>query len=220
MLIVLFALTGVYGQRKVWHTCLFDIPLNDEVFKFQTVHLFLSFAGVALISNILAATSNVSNYYRERNKKSEKPKSKKMVDEEISTALDGLTPFFAYFLTVFIAVLLNRRFINFPFTLSIGFSIAFAVGRIIVNHLTLQPFPTYNPPLFIPLVQIILYLTITDILGYDSDKVVFALTWLGCGVSLGMHFIFINDIIYEFTQYLDIYALSIKHPVRADKKRV
>ena len=219
MLIVLFVLTGVYGQRKVWRTCLFDIPLNDDVFKFQTVHLFLCFAGVALISNILAATTNVSNYYREKNKKSEKPKSKKAVDEEISTALDGLTPFFAYFLTVFTAVLLNRRFVNFPFTLSIGFSTAFIVGRIIVNHLTLQPFPSYNPPLYIPLVQIILYLVITDLLHYDQDKVVFALTWLGCGVALGMHFLFINDIIYEFTQYLDIYALSIKHPKKENKKR-
>ena len=89
---------------------------------------------------------------------------------------------------------------------------AFVVGRIILAHLTKQPFPLINPPMLIPSLQILFRCIAVNLLGYSESDVVPALSWMGLGLALGIHIMFINDIIYDFTAYLDIYALSIKHP--------
>ena len=67
-----------------------------------------------------------------------------------------------------------------------------------------------NAPMLIPLCQIVLYKICQAVWGIESSTIVFALSWLGFGLSLGVHIMFMNDIIHEFTEYLDVYALSIK----------
>ncbi len=89
---------------------------------------------------------------------------------------------------------------------------AFVVGRMIVGHLTKQKFPLVNFPMFIPISQLIMYIIFVCYFKSDRETMVLALLWGGFGVSLGIHAMFINEIIYEFTTYLDVYALSIKHP--------
>ena len=66
-------------------------------------------------------------------------------------------------------------------------------------------------PMFLPLAQLILTHFLVNIYNYDQDDVLLCVSWLGFGVTLGVHGMFINEIIYEITTYLDIYALSIKH---------
>ena len=65
--------------------------------------------------------------------------------------------------------------------------------------------------MFVPIGQLILSKILIDIYGYNAGKVLDAVSWLGFGVTLGIHGIFVAEIITEITQYLDIYALSIKH---------
>ena len=59
--------------------------------------------------------------------------------------------------------------------------------------------------------QLILSKILIDIYGYGTAKVLHAISWLGCGITLGIHGIFVAEVITEITTYLDIYALSIKH---------
>ena len=211
MLCVLFVMTGMFGPQTVWHTVLFTIPLGEGGFKFETVHLMNSFSSVALLFNIAAATKNVAKYYTEQ--AAGKVEEKKKVDAKVAEALNGLVPFFLYFCSVFALVLLNEKFIALPLILSVGLSMAFVVGRIIVAHLTLQSFPFNNVVMYIPSLQIALYLAMTNISAFgNQEEIVFSILWFGLGLTLGIHGMFINEIIYEFTTFLDVYALTIKHP--------
>ncbi|CAB4252308.1 similar to Saccharomyces cerevisiae YHR123W EPT1 sn-1,2-diacylglycerol ethanolamine- and cholinephosphotranferase [Maudiozyma barnettii] len=210
MLCVLYFLTGVFGPQTIWHTTLFQIPYDGRMINFETIHLMNTFSSVALLFNISAATKNVSDYYKEH--AGSDPAHKSKVDSKISNAINGLIPFFLFFASVFILVLVDERFMTLPLILSIGLSMAFVVGRIIVAHLTLQEFPLYNVAMYIPSLQLVCFIVMTKIIGSDENKVIYALVWMGLGLALGIHGMFINDIIFEFTQFLDVYALTIKHP--------
>ncbi|CCF60283.1 hypothetical protein KAFR_0J02190 [Kazachstania africana CBS 2517] len=215
MVVILFLLSAILGPQTVWHTKLFDLKVNETTaFSIETYHVMLISSGVALLFNIFTATKNVSDYYMEHNKalESNGRNEKESVEDDIAKALDGLTPFFLYFISVFSLVLVESSFVSLSFILSIGLSVAFVVGRIIVGHLTMQSFPMVNPPMVVPSVQLVLYLILVKFMDYDKLEVIFSLCWLGFGFSLGIHFMFINEILYEFTNYLDVYALSIKHP--------
>lgn len=201
-----FILTGIFGPDLLWHTNIFNITLSSgKVINFNTSHLFLVLSSVGLLFNIYTAKSNVIKYYSGE---------KILLNERanIKQARRGLLPFFIYYLTIVITVYIEPEFVSFPFMVSIGLTIAFVVGRIIVNHLTKQNFPMFNISTVIPLTQLSLYLIVVNLFNGDSKQVSHALSWLGFGVSLGIHGFFINEIIYEFTSYLDIYALTIKHP--------
>lgn len=210
MLCVLYVLTGMFGPQLIWHTVLFKIPYGGKMINFETTHLMNSFSSLALLLNIFAATKNVADYYKEHARSH--PDEKEKVETKISEAINGLVPFFLFFASVFVLVLVNEKFITLPLILTIGLSMAFVVGRIIVAHLTLQDFPIYNVAMYIPSLQLVSYIIMTKIFGCLEEDVIFALVWVGLGLALGIHGMFINDIIYEFTTYLDVYALTIKHP--------
>ncbi|CAL9727911.1 cholinephosphotransferase 1 [Monosporozyma unispora] len=207
ILVVSFFITGIWGTEAVWHKPLLKVNENLTI---ETVHIMLTFSGLAVCFNIFTALQNVKQFYEEKGKTNNE--SKETIQLEISDAIHGLLPFFGFFLSVFSVVVIEPRFIGLPFILSTGLIMAFVVGRIIVNNLTLQLFPEHNVPTYIPLCQILIFEFCKHFLNFDSDEVIFAITWLGCGLSAGIHFMFINEIIYDFTNYLDVYALSIKHP--------
>ncbi|CAG61599.1 uncharacterized protein GVI51_K09405 [Nakaseomyces glabratus] len=213
LLVFQFILCGLFGTQRVWHTKLLSIHLpltigNSDIFELETVHLMICFSTFALLFNILAATSNVFQYFKEHNKKNDMEE----VEAEKKEAMIALMPFFIYFATVFALVAVDNLFISFPFIISVGLTMAFVVGRMIVGHLTKQKFPLVNFPMFIPISQLIMYIIFVCYFKSDRETMVLALLWGGFGVSLGIHAMFINEIIYEFTTYLDVYALSIKHP--------
>ncbi|CDF91496.1 ZYBA0S12-00254g1_1 [Zygosaccharomyces bailii CLIB 213] len=208
---IAFILTGVFGPQKIWHTELTTIDYKGIHVRVESLDAMIVFSGISLMFNILSARQNVVQYYNDR---SEALQVTERIEgrEPQCEAMKGLMPFFVYYLSVFSLVFIEPAFISFPFVLSTGFAMAFVVGRIITAHLTKQSFPMINAPLLVPSGQLLLHLLATNVLGYESRAVVNALTWLGCGLTMGIHATFINDIIYDFTTFLDIYVLSIKHP--------
>lgn len=208
ILVVSFFITGIWGTEAVWHQPIITI----KGVTIETIHLMLTFSGVAVCFNIVTALHNVKQYYEEKGKADNQ--SDETIKLEISEAVHGLLPFFMFFLSIFTIVIIEPSFIRLPFILSTGLIMAFVVGRMIVNNLTLQRFPKCNVPTIIPTVQLLIFLFAKKFLGFDTEELIFALTWLGCGLAGGIHFMFINEIIYDFTNYLDVYALSIKHPKR------
>ncbi|GAV50829.1 hypothetical protein ZYGR_0AD00120 [Zygosaccharomyces rouxii] len=210
MICIGYILTGIYGPQKIWHTELTTFDFNGYHFKVESLDIMLVFSGIGLMFNVLSARQNVIDYYNEQ------PKAQEIVGKKVKghspqcEAMKGLLPFFSYYISVFSLVIIEPDFISFPFVLSTGFAMAFVVGRIITAHLTKQPFPMVNAPMLVPSAQLVLYVVV-NLLGYEKSTVINALLWTGCGLTLGIHGTFINDIIYDFTSYLDIYALSIKH---------
>lgn len=197
--------TGVFGPHFMWHTRLFSISSIDLHYDVTFLDIFLFTLFVGVIFNVRSSIANVRNYYKD------KYVTNNGTEEATKEAMKGLLPFFAYFASVFLLIQNNSLFISFPFIMSLGLTVAFMVGRIIVAHLTKQDFPMLHLPMFFPIIQLIL-MAIFEKLGYDSESTIFALVWLGFGLTLGVHGLFFNEIIYEFTTYLDVYALFIKHP--------
>ncbi|KAH3901379.1 diacylglycerol cholinephosphotransferase SCDLUD_002871 [Saccharomycodes ludwigii] len=203
-----FIITGIYGPQVVWHTKLFEI----KGFAVETVHLCFFFLGFALLFNVIYAKKNVSDYYLQQSNNEDEPTASKAAEFQVAYANCGLLPYFLFFASITTIVVIEPSFMSLPFLLTIGLAFAFSVGRIIVAHLTLQKFPMVNAPMFIPILEFVLEIFLVEMLGYDKTITINNLLWLGFGLSLGIHGMFLNDIIYEFTTYLDIYALSIKHP--------
>ena len=208
-LCIWFIAVGIYGPEVVWHTKVAQFSWKDYVFDVETVHLMYAFCTGALIFNIASSHGNVVKHYESQADKSKNPEK---TADDISNAVNGLLPFFAYFSSIFTLVLIQPAFISLALVLSVGFSVAFVVGRMIIAHLTMQPFPMVNFPFFIPTIQLFLYAFMVYFLDYKMEMVVSALIWMGFGLTLAIHGMFINDIIFDITTYLDIYALSIKHP--------
>lgn len=200
MIVGVFIITGVLGPEMFSYK-LFEIgALNLEV-DIKTAASILGLG--SLYFNIAQAFVNVSKHYK-----------KVGTPEKIQGAYEGLIPFVAYYITILSLTTTYPEYLSkfaIPLTLSIGLSIAFSVGRIILAHLTIQTFPMVQFPMFVPLLQLISTFTFTKIFDYDYYDTVYSIAWLGFGVTLGIHAMFINEIIYEITTYLDIYALSIKH---------
>lgn len=225
MIIVSFIITGIYGPELIWHTQLFTIDLYGQHIVVETVHLMFFLSGIGLIFNILSARRNVVNHYVEHSigikAKSVQTKnaatgsvpfSVNFGSVQIQNADKGLIPFFVYFATVFFTAFLQPKFIALPFIMNIGLTMAFTVGRIIIGHLTHQDFPMKNPVMFIPSLQLATYCLFVSGLKCDQTIIINNLNWFGFGLTLGIHGMFITEIIHEFTTYLDIFALSIKHP--------
>lgn len=198
-LIGLFTLTGYFG-KELWTREIFEL----SGYSISLTVIFIFGGAIGLLFNIESARRNVANYYKDSKKENE--------------AYKGILPFFIYYLTVFLWLIINPVIIEnylLPFVLTIGLTMAFSVGRIIVGHLTKQSFPVANPSSFIPISQIFLYYLLTS-LHYSPISITSDLIWTGFGLSLGFYSMFIIEIIYEITTFLDIYTLSIKHPKKQD----
>ncbi|KAH3676170.1 hypothetical protein WICMUC_002192 [Wickerhamomyces mucosus] len=203
MVVVLFIVTGIYGAG-VWRYEFFNLNLSyfglSADFKMTSVHFFLVFGALGLYFNIHSTVRNVSDYYQNSKK--------------TNAAVRGIFPFFIYYSSVFAWLVYNPIIIAkylAPFVLTVGLTIAFNVGRIIIGHLTQQSFPKGTPSSYIPIVQFLIFKILISI-GYSEESVTGDLIWTGFGLSLGLYSLFIVEIIYEITTYLDLYTLSIKHP--------
>lgn len=213
MICVVFLITGLLGP-DIWDTQLLNLDLSSlgiglhELIVDGKVACVILGLG-SLYFNIASAMSNVNKKYKEKNKENNEKIKHKTIQ-----AFRGLYPFFAYYLSIMTLVWIypDYLYVNcVPLVLSIGLTVAFSVGRIILAHLTLQTFPMIQLPMFLPAAQVVLTYILVSLYGYDQSDVFICVSWLGFGLTLGVHAMFINDIIYEITTYLDIYALSIKH---------
>lgn len=213
LIIACYLLTGVFGPG-IWKLNLLDLDLSSLGAGWGTYTitstLVASVSGLGqLYFNIASAMRNVSNKYKANRKLLDAA-----TESHIAHAYAGLLPFFVYYATIFALIIgfpeIPTQF-GFPLVLSIGLTIAFCVGRIILAHLTLQDFPYFQLPTFLPIVQLVVAKFLVNVYGYNQTGTLGAVMWTGVGVTLGVHGFFVAEIILDITSFLDIYALSIKH---------
>lgn len=200
-------LTGILGSEVLWRCKILHFEWQGTEIEILSMDVVIGLSALGILYNLLATVENVTNYYSKC-----ASLSQTNIHVRSKNYKRGVLPFLLYYASVFILVGTDSAFISMPFVLSIGFTMAFVVGRIIVAHLTRQAFPMWNLPTGIPPLQWVLYHVATAWYGQDPAACCSAIAWMGLGLSIAFHYMFFNDIIYEFTTYLDCYALSIKHP--------
>lgn len=213
LLVFCYALSGFIGP-DIWLAHLFDLDLSSLGFGLSTYaidvsHLIIGFGFIGIYFNVAAATANVAKKYFTNVRL-----SRETAEQEVANAKEGLLPFAAYY--VFLSFFLwsfpdVASTYCYPLIFSTGSTMAFCVGRIILAHLTLQDFPFFQVPTLVPILQTFLAHYFITLNGYRPSVVLPAVVWGGTGLTVGIHTMFISEIIVEITQFLDIYALTIKH---------
>ncbi|QPG76729.1 hypothetical protein FOA43_004123 [Brettanomyces nanus] len=211
MIIFMCFLTGYIGQENLWKFPLLTVDLSDyrfgpDSYTISFLNCCIFIGGVIAFFNIYSARRNVINKLKD-------PEMRKDAD-------NGLVPFFFYYATVLVMISLHSQILHEYTTqlvISIGATMAFTVGRIILNHLTMQEFPRRNLPMAIPVVQLILVEILTRFYSFAYDEVIALVVYVGLGITLAVYATFVFEIIYDITTYLDIWALSIKHPIVSKK---
>jgi ethanolaminephosphotransferase len=138
--------------------------------------------------------------------------------ENSPEALMGLVPFAVTWTLVPAYLLLFPNVLHhhlIPFIFFCGLTNAYSVGQMIIAHLTKQEFPMYNVlnlPLFIAVVDGAGRATglWTGVVAQEIE-----VGYLyGClGLAIGVYGSFVIDVIVAICDYLDIWCLTIKHPV-------
>ena len=178
---ILEIVTGLYGPH-IW-------SVKWGEYSFQEVSLLL--AGHGLLFNIASAVANV-----------------KKVTKQFSNALLGLLPFvvfwigFGSWLSVsWVSLDISNFILLF---LTIAFTFALLVGRVITAHVTNQTYPMWTPLHCLPFVGTIGHLFLSS---YGRSQLLAVL----CGMAFGVYATFVAEIISEITTYLDIGCLYIKN---------
>ena len=126
-----------------------------------------------------------------------------------------MIPFLLFYVSLVIWASSSRYILHtyllLPFTLTVGFSVALSVGRIITAHVTSQKFPITNPLMVYPTLAVIIQAVGVKCWDWDPLTTVTALVWIGFGLTMGVYSFFVAELIIEITTYLDIYCLRIKH---------
>lgn len=202
-------LTTAYFGPGFWNTPVLellgvtDVPAFVESYRELTVlNIYLIISTVCLVFNILTAAGNViaANH---KNKIRARP------------AFTGVIPFLLFYVSLVIWASSSRYILHtyllLPFTLTVGFSVALSVGRIITAHVTSQKFPITNPLMVYPTLAVIIQAVGVKCWDWDPLTTVTALVWIGFGLTMGVYSFFVAELIIEITTYLDIYCLRIKH---------
>ncbi|OUT22176.1 hypothetical protein CAS74_003167 [Pichia kudriavzevii] len=200
MLSICYILTGIFGVEEIFHTELFYI--GDIVI---TTSFISSLIGMLVMSfNIYSARRNVIQTLKNEKR-----------EHEIDYAMKGLVTFISYYLMIvclFIMYPTIWKDYTTTMLLTIGSCMSFTVGRIITGHLTKQEFPFVNFPMLVPLTQSIAIELLTRVFDVEFDVAMQFTMYSGLGASLLIYGMFVTEIIYDITTYLDIWALTIKHP--------
>ena len=209
MLVMIYIFTGIFGP-DVYDIKVFDLNLVflDGPHEVTLKTVLIIFGVISLVFNIASALFNVQEKYRKVTS------GEKEAQEQARKAYNGLLPFVFFYASVGILVLVYPEILldlALPFICSVGLAVSNSVGRIILSHLTKQTFPYDQHLMFVPTIQLVLITFLVRVYNYDYSKVLPSVCWLGVGVALGFHGMFIADIVRDITGYLDIYALSIKH---------
>lgn len=206
MISLVFLLTGVFGVDFVWKQEIYTLHISDSIAPITITPTYIAalLGAFVMAFSIYSARRNVINCLK-NNKR----------EQEIPDALKGLYPFFIYYITVAILFVLHPTMItNYTTTmlLTIGSCMSFTVGRIITGHLTKQDFPYSNFPMYTPVAQAVLMQVMVSIFDVSYEDALAFVAYGGLGASLAIYGMFIYEIIYNITDYLDIWALTIKHP--------
>ncbi|KAL8864675.1 MAG: hypothetical protein Q9174_007264 [Haloplaca sp. 1 TL-2023] len=220
-LCIVYAFTAIKGGGSFWQQSMFRTLglshyafIPDYVYELPFTEWYMVYGGVVLVFNMLQSIWSVMQHQRKENKDPIKP-------------LYGLLPYFATWSLVPVYLYLQpvvREQHLIPFVFYVGMVNAYAVGRIIIAHLTKNPeFPMYNV-LTLPLALAVLDSLgpiagiWPSVLGTGMYQVAFVFMCMGLG--FGVYGSFVYDIITTICDYLDIWCLTIKHPYNeADEKK-
>ncbi|PYH44908.1 aminoalcoholphosphotransferase [Aspergillus saccharolyticus JOP 1030-1] len=211
-LCVVFGFTAYMGGGSFWHRPMLETLgltkpdfLPDQLYGMAFTQWYMVYGGILLFFATGSSIVHVMKIRSERGQDPIKP-------------LYGLLPLVAIWTLVPAYLCLQPTILEnyaIPFCLYVGLVNAYAVGRMIIAHLTKTSFPYFNM-LLVPLALA----TIdsagdklgywSSLLGYETGQVAFL--WMCLGLSVGVYGSFVHDIITTICDYIDIWCLTIKHP--------
>ncbi|KAL8664447.1 MAG: hypothetical protein Q9202_002997 [Teloschistes flavicans] len=219
-LCIVYAFTAVKGGGSFWQQSLFrtvGLPkygfIPEYIYNLPFNEWYMVYGGLVLVFNTVQSALNVMQIRRKASK-------------DPLTPLYGLLPYFLTWTFVPLYLYLQPIILHhhlIPFVFYIGLINAYAVGQIIIAHLTKNPeFPMYN------VLTLPLGLAATDslgpmlgawpsVLGDGMYQVAFVFLCMGLGV--GIYGSFVYDIITTICDYLDIWCLTIKHPYNEEEEQ-
>ena len=150
-------------------------------------------------------------------------KARRDRNQDPTPALLGLLPPVFAWILVGLYLYLRPSILHYhlvPFALYVGLVNAYFVGKIIVAHVTKSNFPTQNillaPLLFGMLDSAGPWLQERVGFGWPSALGVpyqVAFVFMSLGLAVGVYGSFVVDVIHAICDYLDIWCLTIKHPL-------
>ncbi|KAL9581140.1 MAG: hypothetical protein Q9203_006018 [Teloschistes exilis] len=219
-LCIVYAFTAVKGGGSFWQQSLLrtmGLPkygfIPEYIYNLPFNEWYMVYGGLVLVFNTVQSALNVMQIRRKASK-------------DPFTPLYGLLPYFLTWTFVPLYLYLQPIILHhhlIPFVFYIGLINAYAVGQIIIAHLTKNPeFPMYNVltlPLGLaamdslgPMVGVW-----PSVLGDGMYQVAFVFLCMGLGV--GIYGSFVYDIITTICDYLDIWCLTIKHPYNPEEEQ-
>lgn len=223
ILTLVYAITAIKGGGSFWQQSALATFANvfglskpafipDYVYDLAFNEWWMVCGGVVLASNTYSSALNVIRVRRQRGDRSR-------------GALLGLLPFFCTWTLIPAYLYLNPEILYnhlVPFVFFAGLVNAYSVGQMITAHLVLLDFPYYNVltiPLACgvfdslgPLLQEHLGVGWPSALGDGGYQVAYMFCMLGTAV--GVYGSFVIDVIVTICDYLDIWCLTIKHPIK------
>ncbi|KAL1301543.1 hypothetical protein AAFC00_005782 [Neodothiora populina] len=217
-LCAVFAFTAVKGGGSFWQQSFLATVgvehysfIPDFIYEWSWGEWYMVYGGLVLV---FATVSSALNVMASRRQRGERP----------LPALYGLLPFFVAWTLIPAYLYLQPIILHshlVPFVFYVGLVNAYSVGQMITAHLTKSRFPMTNvlilPLLFGvldslgPHLQEAIGLGWPSVLGNDTYQVAFMFSCLGLGI--GVHGSFVADVIVSICDYLDIWCLTIKHPM-------
>jgi len=215
-LCIVYAITAVKGGGSFWHNSMLEtfgvsqpafIP--DLIYEMPFTDWYMVYGGLVLVANTVQSSLNVLKH------RSEQPAH---LRSSYSPILD-FVPAFTIWGMVAVYLYLQPVILHFhlvPFCFYAGIMNAYAVGMIIVAHLTKKPrFPWTNvllAPLTVAVVDSIGLKTglWPSVLGDGTYQIAFTFACLG--MAIGVYGSFVHDVITTICDFLDIWCLTIKHP--------
>jgi ethanolaminephosphotransferase len=217
-LCIVYAITAVKGGGSYWQQPMlpaFGVPftaaLPKAAYTMDFGDFYMLYGTVVLGINTYQSIQNVLKARRARG-------------DAPYDALLGLLPFAGSWALIVSYLALNPEILHahlVPFVFLVGLLNAYSVGQMITAHLTKSEFPYQNiialPLLFGvvdslgPILQARLGFGWPSALGDGVYQVAFMFSCLG--LAIGVYGSFVVDVIVSICDYLDIWCLTIKHPI-------
>jgi ethanolaminephosphotransferase len=221
-LCVVYAITAIKGGGSYWQQPMlpalgvpFTAALPKSAYTMDFGDFYMLYGTLVLSFNTIESIRNVLKARRARG-------------DAPNDALLGLLPFAGSWVLIVSYLALNPEILHahlVPFVFLVGLMNAYSVGQMITAHLTKSEFPYQNilalPLLFGivdslgPILQARVGFGWPSALGDGVYQVAFMFSCLG--LAIGVYGSFVVDVIVSICDYLDIWCLTIKHPIDSKK---
>ncbi|GAO14542.1 hypothetical protein UVI_02032530 [Ustilaginoidea virens] len=218
ILVAVYTLTGLFGGAHIWQQSMLQTLGIPQALGIPKVVYDLSFTQWYLVQGVVVLVLNTVessfNVIRARHDRGDRSRG----------ALVGLLPFFGTWTLIVTYLYLQPTVLYHhlvPFVVFAGIVNAYSVGQMITAHLVKLPFPYWN------VLSVPLAFGVLDSMGpvlqerygvgwpsaLGSGEYQVSFVFLILGLALGVYGSFVVDVIVSICDYLDIWCLTIKHPV-------